>query len=93
MTSPDATDRPRARSDVLFRQLDDEWVVYDPKRDRVHALNLSAAMVWSLCTGERGAAEIAEAVGESFTPPQPAAHILADVEASIARFRAEGLLE
>jgi hypothetical protein len=77
----------------VFRQLDDDWVVYDPKHDRMHALNLSAAMVWSLCTGERDPDQIARAVGEAFAPPRAAPEILPDVEASIARFRAEGLLE
>ena len=75
----------------MFRQLDDEWVLFDPQADRVHALNLTAALVWSHCTGERDAAAIAAAVGGSFDPPLASADILADVEATILRLREEGL--
>ena len=78
---------------MVFRQLDDEWVVYDPRRDRLHALNLSAALVWSHCTGEHNVAHIAEAVGAAFASPRAGSEILPDVEASLARFQAEGLLE
>ncbi|HEX9901006.1 MAG TPA: PqqD family protein [Candidatus Methylomirabilis sp.] len=84
---------PRARAEVVFRQLDDEWVVYDPTRDRLHALNLSAAMVWAHCTGDHEVSDIAAAVGAAFTPPRPATDVLSDVEAALKRFQAEGLLE
>ncbi|HXV85396.1 MAG TPA: PqqD family protein, partial [Gemmatimonadales bacterium] len=84
---------PRVRADVVFRQLDDQWVVYDPSRDRLHALNLTAALVWTHCTGEHTAQVIAEVVGSSFTPPRPGREILPDILASLDRFRAEGLLE
>ena len=93
MGSPTKLERPRARPDVVFRQLDDDWVVYDPTQDRLHALNLSAALVWSHCTGDHSAAEIAQAVGAAFEPPRSGSEILPDVDASLARFRAEGLLE
>jgi len=93
MTSPGTPDRPRARTDVVLRQLDDDWVVYDPKRDRLHALNLSAALVWSHCTGTHDAEQIAHAVGSAFNPTRPGSEILGEVQASLARFHAEGLLE
>ncbi len=76
----------------MFRQLDDEWVLFDPKADRLHALNLTAALVWSHCTGELDAGAIADAVGGSFGPPVASGDILADVEATLQRFREEGLL-
>jgi hypothetical protein len=85
-------DRPRGRDDIVFRQLDDEWVLFDPKADRLHALNLTAALVWSHCTGELDAGAIADTVGGSFDPPVASGDILADVEATLQRFREEGLL-
>ncbi|UCF40657.1 MAG: PqqD family protein [Gemmatimonadota bacterium] len=75
----------------MFRQLDDEWVLFDPTADRLHALNLTAALVWSHCTGELDAEAIADAVGGAFDPPVAGADILADVRATLDRFRAEGL--
>ncbi len=92
MSADAATDHPRGRDDIVLRQLDEEWVLFDPQADRLHALNLTAALVWSHCTGELDARRIADAVGGAFDPPVSGDAILADVEAAIARFREEGLL-
>ena len=92
MTPAAPTECPRARDDVVFRQLDQEWVVFDPRSDRLHALNLTAALVWTHCTGELEVSEIAAEVGAAFDPPVPGGEILADVQSAIARFGSEGLL-
>ena len=67
---------------------------YFPKTaaDRLHALNLSAALVWTHCTGTHLVGEIAAAVGQAFDRPAPEDEIVRDVESAVARFRAEGLL-
>lgn len=93
MSAGNPPDRPRARDDVVFRQLDEEWVVFDPTVDRMHALNLTAALVWSQLDGERSLAQVAEAVATAFATPVDAQSILPDVEEAIARFAREGLLE
>lgn len=86
------TDRPRARPDVVFRQLADEWVIFDPAADRLHALNLTAALVWSFLDGARDVDGIAGEVGRAFDPPRSRADVLADVRAAVGRFAEEGLL-
>ncbi len=75
---------------MLFRQVDEEWVVYDPAANELHVLNLSAALVWSHCTGENAPAEIAEALQAAYGLEQARAQ--ADVEATLARFQKAGLL-
>jgi len=92
MSQKEAAARPRARDDVVFRQLDEEWVIFDPAADRLHALNLTAALVWSHCTGEFDASGIAAAVAGAFDPPVEVATVLPDVQATLARFGDEGLL-
>lgn len=84
-------ERPRARDDVVFRALDDEWVLYDPRADRLHVLNLTAALVWAYCGGEQDVSGIADAVGSAFTPPRSGAEVTDDVAAALARFEDEGL--
>ncbi len=88
-TAPDA--HPQARDDVLFRQVDEEWVVFDPTANELHILNLSAAVVWSHCTGEMTPGEIAAALGEAYDIDE--ARALADVAAALERFREAGLLQ
>jgi len=84
------TGQPRAREDLLFRQVDDEWVVFDPAASELHVLNLTAALIWSHCTGELTPEQIAEAVGAAYDIEPERAR--ADVQATLQRFREAGLL-
>lgn len=84
---------PRGREDVVFRQLADDWVLFDPTANQIHVLNLSAALVWTSCTGELSVAEIAGAVAESYQGDSDPAQIKDDVAGAIDRFTSEGLLE
>ncbi len=81
---------PRARDDVLFRQVDDEWVVFDPAANQLHVLNLPAALVWSHCTGDLTPGEIAAALRDAYGID--AERAAADVEAALSRFHEAGLL-
>ena len=84
---------PKGRADVVFRQLDDEWVLFDPRSEQLHVLNLSAALVWTHCDGQIGADAIAEAVATAFEPRVPTAQARRDVDDALERFRHAGLLE
>ena len=88
----DAALRPRVRDDVVFRELEDEWVVFDPVTRRLHALNGTAAVVWEHCGGDLTVGEIAEAVRDAFRDPPAPEAVRRDVEAILERFRTEGLL-
>ena len=85
--------RPQRRSDVIFRPLDDSWVLFDPGTEQLHVLNLSAALVWEHLDGETGLEAIAESVGSAFEPPVSASEAMPDVEAVLKRFQDAGLLE
>jgi hypothetical protein len=64
--------RPRARTDVLVRELDDDVLVFDPVSDRAVSLNRTAAAVWALCDGTRSveqlAGEATTSLGEPVSP-------------------------
>ena len=56
---------PRARTDgLVVKELADEVLVYDLKRDKAHCLNLAAAAVWKQCDGHSTAAQIARRVAQ-----------------------------
>jgi len=74
----------------MFRQVDDEWVVFDPASNDLHVLNLSAALIWSHLTGDCSEEEIVGAVHEAFGIEAQQAE--ADVRAALERFRGAGLL-
>jgi len=53
-------DPPKARTaDLIVKELPEEVLIYDLKRDRAHCLNLTAAAVWKYCDGQTSPAEIA----------------------------------
>ena len=84
---------PKCRAGVIFRPLDESWVLFDPDAGRLHVLNLSAALVWAHLDGESSCEAIAEVVGSSFNPPKAAADVLDDVRGTLDRFEEAGLLE
>lgn len=86
-------ERPSSRSDIVFRELADEWVLFDPDGRRLHVMNLTAALVWSHCTGESSLPEIVAAVREAFDEPPPPERVEADVRDALETFAGKGLLE
>ena len=93
MANSPAVERPKRRSDVIFRPLDDSWVLFDPGTVQLHVLNLSAALVWEFSDGETALEGIAEAVGSAFDPPITAAQAMTDVQSALERFLEAGLLD
>lgn len=81
--------RPRAREDVVLRKVGEEWLLFDPLQQRIHALNLSAALVWTHCSGDRTAQAIADAVVVAFGTEEAREHVRPTLE----RFQDEGLLD
>ena len=51
-------DRPQAVAGLDVHEVEDGLVIYDGERDRVHYLNVSAALVFIFCDGERSVADI-----------------------------------
>ena len=93
MNSSPELERPKSRSDVIFRPLDDSWVLFDPVSEQLHVLNLSAALIWAHLDGESTPEAVAGSVGSAFKPPMTADQVLADVQQTLLRFQEAGLLD
>lgn len=89
----DTSNRPQVRESLIFRPLDEEWVVYDSDGEKLHVLNRAAAVVWLLCNGELTVSEISNEVAEAFGNQVPTEQLEDDVRQTIADFSAKGLLE
>lgn len=81
----------RPRADVAMVEIDGEGVVYDRVAERVHLLNPSATLVWSLLDGVSSLAELAAALAPATGLEEDV--LLDDLVALVARLRREGLLE
>ena len=84
---------PVAREDVVFRQLGDEWVLFDPVAYRLHVLNLTAAMVWTHCDGSYDVSGLVKELESAFDAPPSHEQLAAEVEDVLAGFRKEQLLQ
>jgi hypothetical protein len=91
MTADEAI-RPRAREDVVFRAVGDEWVLYDPETRQLHVLNLTAALVWTHCDGDHAVDDMVQAVAGAFPDAPGADGVRDDVRDTLGTFADEGLL-
>lgn len=84
-------EKPLIRADLVFRELEGCFVVYDPVCDTTALLNVQAAAVLDYCDGANSAADIAAELAEVFAVP--AASLVATVTAALADFAAKGWLQ
>ena len=86
-----ANDVPRPKDGVLFRELDDGCVLYDPKNEKVHSLNVTAGFVWCLMDGERTLKAIASEICSQCDVDHDV--VLQDVIDTAGEFANQGLIE
>ncbi len=89
MSRSNAT-RPLARDDLLTREVDGEFFLYDPVTDRVLLINHSAAVVFDLCDGTRTEDEISAEVQRLYE--SQAEQLANEVRATLAEFRTHGFI-
>ena len=87
------SESPKVREGLIFRQLDEEWVVYDPSGEQLHVMNGSAAIVWLHCDGEFTVSEMIEEVYKAYEQKVDHDRVESDVGEVIEQFAAKGLLE
>ncbi len=78
------------RSDILFRRLDDEAILYDPETTTVHVLNPTSELIWSCCDGHHNADEIASEILKRYQAGK--GQVAHDVEEALNRFKGLRLL-
>jgi hypothetical protein len=76
---------------VVDEVVDDRLVVYDPRADRVHVLNLAAAAVFDLCDGKTPVPRIIEELREAV--PEGVFDCDHEVPRILAEMLDQGLLE
>ena len=81
--------RAERAPDIEIREVSDGFVAYDPARDRLHYLNLTATMLLESCDGNIRARELPELLAAAFRLDAPP---VAEVESCLAKLLEEGLL-
>lgn len=86
-----AADKPTPRDDVMFRELEDGGVIYDPKTEKVHSLNVTASVVWCMLDGQTSLDTIADEIAERTNAKREL--VCDDVLRIAHEFGKQGLLE
>jgi hypothetical protein len=81
---------PAPVTDVRVEVIEGELLLYHPEQTRAIYLNPSAAVIWSLCDGQRRAREIIDLIGESYS--DASANLAEDVLATLAQLRESHVL-
>jgi hypothetical protein len=84
-----AGDHPSPVDGLDVTEVKDGLIVYDPDEDRVHYLNATAAIVFTLCDGTKDSAGIAAFVAKAYGLEQPP---LGEVTTCLRQLTDEGLL-
>ena len=82
---------PKLREDLIVRQVDEDFVVYDPVSDRTALVNLSAGMILDLCDGTRTVDAIAAEVSQAYSVEEIL--VMRDVCEVLGKLSKEGFLE
>ena len=80
---------PMPTPDMEIIASDEGFVVHDAERNVVHYLNQTAAVVLSLCDGERGIDQIAAMLQRQFDLAEAP---MTDVLAAVAALKEQGLV-
>jgi len=81
---------PRPKEAVLFRELADGCVLYDPETEKVHSLNLTAGFIWCLIDGARSLEDVADEIASATGADR--AVVLRDVLDAAGEFARQGLI-
>lgn len=73
--------KPRLRSDLVTRDVADDFLVYDPDNGETYLLNPTAAAIVELCDGTTDAAAIADEIATITHADR--APVLVDVERTL----------
>ncbi|QEN85623.1 PqqD family protein [Labrys sp. KNU-23] len=76
--------------DVESNELPDGYVVHDRARDKVHFLNLTAAILFELCNGRNTVTAMEEFLQKHFDLPHAPT---TEVESCLADLQSQGLIE
>lgn len=58
--------KPLARPELLFRELNDGGIIYEPQTDTIHTLNATGSFIWVLCDGEHTLQDILNLIKQHF---------------------------
>lgn len=79
------TYRPLRKDAVSVRKLEDECLLYDEAKGRLHVVNAVAGFVWELCDGSHSLREMEAKIRDAYEVP-PGADLAGDIRRTLDEF-------
>ena len=86
------TRRPLKKEKVVFRDIGDEAVLYNPQTKAIHVLNKTSSLVWESCDGKHSLEMIEKKIKETFEVSN-SQDVKDDIRETINNFSEKGLIE
>jgi len=67
MTEKYTRNCPKVRENLMFKEMDDGAIIYEPEKEICYSLNVTAAYIWSLCDGKNSIENMIASVKSYFT--------------------------
>jgi hypothetical protein len=77
-------------ADIKVETIDGELLLYHPRQTKAIYLNPTAAIIWSLCDGQRRVGEIIQLIADSY--PESKDNLAEDVFTTLRELRDNGVL-
>jgi hypothetical protein len=77
-------------ADIKVESIDGELLLYHPRQTKAIYLNPTAAIIWSLCDGQRRVGEIIQLIADSY--PESKGNLEEDVFTTLQELRDSGVL-
>jgi len=85
--------KPKAKTNILVKNIDEERVLYNPDNSSIHVLNKTAYPVWELADGTNTVASIIQKLSEMFEGSDKNHNIEGDVYKILTEFKRQDLIE
>jgi len=80
------------QSQIVFRDIGDEEVLYNPQTKAIHVLNKISSLIWECCDGKQSLEMIEKKIKEKFEVSS-GQEVKGDIRETINKFSELGLIE
>jgi len=80
------------QSQIVFRDIGDEEVLYNPQTKAIHVLNKISSLIWECCDGKQSLEMIEKKIKEKFEVGS-GQDVKGDIRETINKFSELGLIE
>ena len=84
--------KPLHKSNLLLKDLGDEFLIYSVEHKELHVINPTARVIWDLCDGEHSISDMEKVLLANYAVPADS-DIITDINTAINAFQQKGLLE